>query len=357
MREEKPKLSAKDRLCLIQTINALPPPQFNELVFALNPPKGVVASSTAPQGTRSKDLLDWLEGPTGPGLAASDEVLQVLIPTATKTAPQPVAFAISGRMGDLPANELEAIVELLRQKTGDASLVLAFSREGSIKLILNGSPEGLAKLQELLEAGDLDQLDIPPVEAVAPVDSNSQDARKARLIQALSLRDQSSVKLNRASNLARDLVLALDRDRDRARASTLALVLALNIGIAHNRDLDRVIASTIARNLARDLGSVRDLDLDRASTLALDIDRALVRALSSVRNCNLSGADLSGANLRGINLSGVDLTGADLTHTDVTGTIFGGNPGITETDKRDLQSRGAIFQDPPRSDVPALVLR
>ena len=91
--------------------------------------------------------------------------------------------------------------------------------------------------------------------------------------------------------------------------------------------------------------------------LALDIDRALVRALSSVRNCNLSGADLSGANLRGINLSGVDLTGADLTHTDVTGTIFGGNPGITETDKRDLQSRGAIFQDPPRSDVPALVLR
>ena len=179
VREEERELSARDRLCLIQTINALPPTQFDELVFALDPPKGVVASNIAAQGQRSKDLLDWLEGSTGPGLAAADEVLQVLIPKATKTAPQPVAFVLMGRMGDLAPSELEAIVELLRQKTGDDSISLAFSREGSIKLILNGSPEGLAKLQEMFEAGELEQLNLPLVEVVASIDTNTEDARKA----------------------------------------------------------------------------------------------------------------------------------------------------------------------------------
>ena len=312
VRKEKPKLSARDRLCLIQTINALPPTQFDELVFALNPPKGVVASSTAAQGQRSKDLLDWLEGSSAPGLAAADEVLQVLIPKATRTAHQPVAFVMMGRMGDLAPSELEAIVELLRQKTGDDSISLAFSREGSINLILNGSPEGLAKLQEMFEAGELEQINLPPVEAVAPVDTNTQDARKARLIQALRLREQflrtlevSASDLNTASNLVHDIDIAL----------------ALALAIARIRDLDIIGALDSALALAR----VRDLDL--------------------------SGADLSGANLHHINMTGINFTGANLTHADTTCTIFEDNLGLTEDDNRDLQSRGAIFTDPPNSDV------
>jgi uncharacterized protein YjbI with pentapeptide repeats len=251
--------------------------------------KGVIAPNTAAQGTRSKDLLDWVEGSSGPGLAAADEVLQDLIPQATKTAPQPLAFVISGKISPSTAAELQAFVELLRKKTGDNSINIAFFQEGSIKLILNGSPEGLAKLQELFEAGELEKLDMPSVEAVTPVDSDSPDARKARLIQALGLRDQSSVNLY------------------------------------------RFLARTIASDLSR--ASARDLDID------------------------LSKADLSGANLRDIDLTGVDLTGADLAHANVTRTIFGDRSGFTEADKRDLQRRGAIFLDPPSSDVPALVLR
>ena len=391
VREERPKLSAKERLCLIQTINALPPTQFDELVFALDPPKGLVSPNNAPQGQRSKDLLDWLEGSSGPGLTAADEVLQVLIPKATKTAPQPVAFVLMGRMGDLAPSELEAIVELLRQKTGDDSISLAFSREGSIKLILNGSPEGLAKLQEMFEAGELEQLDIPPVEVVASIDTNTEDARKARLIQALRLREQSLL-------IKRSLDLDLTNVIDSANASALALALALDrsidraFAIDHARDLtctldrsiDRALVSAINsdRTLARDLAlasnRVRDLTLILNSDLTLDHDLASASALASevasdlasandraranafdrvLQGIDLDRADLSGANLRDIDLTGVDLTGADLTHADVTGTIFGDNPGLLETDKRDLQSRGAIFQDPPSSDVPALVLR
>lgn len=391
VREEKPKLSARDRLCLIQTINALPPTQFDELVFALNPPKGVVASNSAPQGTRSKDLLDWMEGSSGPGLAAADEVLQVLIPKATKTAPQPLAFVMMGRMGDLAPSELEAIVELLRQKTGDESISLAFSRAGSIKLILNGSPEGLAKLQEMFDVGELEQLNLPSVEVVTPVDTNTEDARKARLIQALRLREQSLITkssldsdiadvIDNANAGALALALALDRSIDRA----FAIDHARDLTVALDRSIDRVLVSAINsdRALARDLAlasnRVRDLTLILNSDLTLDHDLASASALASevasalasandraranaldrgLHGTDLNRADLSGANLRNMNLTGVDLTGADLTHADVTGTIFGDNPGLLVTDKRDLQSRGAIFLDPPSSDVPALVLR
>jgi hypothetical protein len=234
--------------------------------LALEPPKGVVASSIAAQGTRSKELLDWLEGSSGPGLAAADEVLQVLIPKSAKTAPQPVAFVMMGRMGDLTPSELEAIVELLRQKTGDASISLAFSRAGSIKLILNGSPEGLARLREMFEVGELERLDIPPVEAVTPIESNSKDARKARLIQVFRLRWRSSI-------------IDSARARDLARALDLASNLASDLD--RNRNRDRVLAS-----LADDLDRV----LDRASDLASDRDRVL---------------DLSGADLRDVPLNKV----------------------------------------------------
>ncbi|MEA5448455.1 pentapeptide repeat-containing protein [Leptolyngbya sp. CCNP1308] len=348
VRGEKPKLSAKDRLCLIQTINALPLTQFDELVFALDPPKGVVASSTAPQGTRSKDLLDWLEGSTGPGLAAADEVLQILIPKATWTAPQPVAFVISGKISSSTAAELQAFVELLRKKTGDYSIDIAFFQEGSIKVILNGSPEGLTKLQEMFEAGELEQLITPPVEALASVDINTQEARKARLIQTLRL---SCGRANRARALARAL--------DTARVHDTALDTALDI------------ARDIANTLARDLDTARDLDFNLVSyraltnaiananalALALDfnlvghLDRALTLAL------DLSNADLSGASLRNLNLVGANLADADFTNGDFAGTKFGNNLGLSDTDKRDLQSRGAIFLDPPSSYVPALVLR
>ena len=173
-------LSFQDRLYIIQTVNGLPPAQFDELCFALNPPKGLVPANAASQGERSKALLDWAEGPTGPGLMAVDQGLQAFIPKITQPeqSPQPKAFAVSGRMGELSPAELEAIVQLLRQKTGDDSITLAFYTEGSIKLVLNGSPEGLNKLQELFDSGELTNvLDGRPVEYVHSIEGNATEAR------------------------------------------------------------------------------------------------------------------------------------------------------------------------------------
>ena len=58
--EVKQQLPAADRLHLIQTLNALPGPQFDELVFALPPPSNIPGNS-APQCNRSVYLLQWVE--------------------------------------------------------------------------------------------------------------------------------------------------------------------------------------------------------------------------------------------------------------------------------------------------------
>ncbi|MEM9448102.1 MAG: hypothetical protein AAGA75_06175 [Cyanobacteria bacterium P01_E01_bin.6] len=68
-------LDRKARLNLIRNLNRLSQGQFEELVFALDPPKGILPSSAGAQGNRTKELLDWAEGPTGIGLPAVLELL------------------------------------------------------------------------------------------------------------------------------------------------------------------------------------------------------------------------------------------------------------------------------------------
>jgi transcriptional regulator with XRE-family HTH domain len=86
--ETKTALSPEERLSLIRSLNALPLAQFEEIVFALNLPRGIVATGIDAQGNRAKALLDWAEGPTGCGI---DEVLNLLakyIPLETIRTPQ-----------------------------------------------------------------------------------------------------------------------------------------------------------------------------------------------------------------------------------------------------------------------------
>lgn len=64
---------------LIRTLNSLPPQQFSELLYALNPPAGVIPPMTAPQGDRTYALLSWAEGSTGCGLAEVQQALESLL--------------------------------------------------------------------------------------------------------------------------------------------------------------------------------------------------------------------------------------------------------------------------------------
>ncbi|MEO0373078.1 MAG: hypothetical protein AAF329_00345 [Cyanobacteria bacterium P01_A01_bin.17] len=81
LHEDERTLSVADRLRLIQTLNVLPGPQFDELLFALNPPSANIPSHAAPQASRSKALFEWIESPIGPGLSELKAILESFIHT------------------------------------------------------------------------------------------------------------------------------------------------------------------------------------------------------------------------------------------------------------------------------------
>lgn len=70
------ELSPDDRLKFIRYLNQLPEPQFEELLYALGPPFGVVPGKNAPQGNRVSSLLAWIEGSTGPGIQRLKQLIE-----------------------------------------------------------------------------------------------------------------------------------------------------------------------------------------------------------------------------------------------------------------------------------------
>jgi Pentapeptide repeats (8 copies) len=85
---------------------------------------------------------------------------------------------------------------------------------------------------------------------------------------------------------------------------------------------------------------------------------------ASLNNANLSSAKLLGAKLLGANLSFANLIGTNLNLANLSGVLvyeakFRDNEGISESMRRDLIARGAIFEDDPgdRSESRTLVPR
>lgn len=90
-------LTVRQRLELIRYFNALTQPAFEQLIFALAVPRGLVPSNVSAQGNRAVALLEWVHGPTGCGM---EELLRVLsqiaplpsdlMPVLTSSPVQPV---------------------------------------------------------------------------------------------------------------------------------------------------------------------------------------------------------------------------------------------------------------------------
>ena len=72
--------SPEERRRLYRALQGLPAAQFEELMFTLNPPAGVVSGSQAQQGVRTGEILAWAQSEGGCGLAAVLEMLEEFIP-------------------------------------------------------------------------------------------------------------------------------------------------------------------------------------------------------------------------------------------------------------------------------------
>jgi hypothetical protein len=74
VRLDKCQWESDERLCLLQTLTALPSPIFGQIAFALPMPKGLLPQP-ASQIEQSIALLNWVDGPTGCGLHALQDLL------------------------------------------------------------------------------------------------------------------------------------------------------------------------------------------------------------------------------------------------------------------------------------------
>lgn len=101
--------------------------------------------------------------------------------SATNTATQNViskkqlTFVLTGTIGDVDKAKLRAIQAHLRKISGDAELTIIDTEEGSIRLKLEGSPEGLNKIEELFKSGELTEVLGIPVEDVQLVPNDTQE--------------------------------------------------------------------------------------------------------------------------------------------------------------------------------------
>ncbi|NER85122.1 MAG: tetratricopeptide repeat protein, partial [Leptolyngbya sp. SIO1D8] len=80
-------LSSDERSALLNALNNLPPPTFEEVRYALGTPHSVLPGNMAPQASRGVALLDWAKGPTGCGLRAVFEVLATYVPEIGRPNP------------------------------------------------------------------------------------------------------------------------------------------------------------------------------------------------------------------------------------------------------------------------------
>ena len=69
-----------ERSRLFETLTGIPPGTFGQVLFALNPPSGIVPESMAAQSLRVEALLNWAQGQNGCGLAMVRSVLSQVLP-------------------------------------------------------------------------------------------------------------------------------------------------------------------------------------------------------------------------------------------------------------------------------------
>ena len=75
---------------LYQLLLTLPGPQFEMVLFDLNPPRGNISAASAPQGQRVPELFAWLES-IGPGLEALRVSLGKVLYPGESVEPSPAA--------------------------------------------------------------------------------------------------------------------------------------------------------------------------------------------------------------------------------------------------------------------------
>jgi uncharacterized protein YjbI with pentapeptide repeats len=282
---------------------------------------------------------------------------------------------------DLTPEKIDKINNLIQKIARDKTIKPIMKLKGSIRLFLEGSEDGLQRLADLHQSGELQALlnelksdDIPEIIVTkAEFTTDAKVIEKAELIKAiregtidkktLQQVDLSGAFLSGANLRGANLRGAILSGAILSKANLSKANLSganlrgaiLSWAILSGANLSRAIligANLIGANLsgANLIGAnLSDADLIGANLSDADLIGA------NLSDADLSDADLSGAILSRAILSGANLSGADLSRAEVENAIFTNATGITPEQKQDLIRRGAIFGDTSNDRSKALV--
>ncbi|CCI33406.1 pentapeptide repeat-containing protein [Microcystis sp. T1-4] len=314
----------------------------------------------------------------------------------TQQSNKVLELVIEVGIDDLTPEKIDKINNLIQKIARDNTIKPIMKLKGSIRLFLEGSEDGLQRLADLHQSGELQALlnelksdDIPEIVVTkAEFTTDAKVIEKAELIKAIregTIDKTTLQQVDLSGAILRGAILigAILRGANLSGANLSDAILRgailsrafLSGAFLSEADLsgaDLSGANLRGANLSEADLSEADLseadlseaDLSGANLIDANLRRAnLIKA--NLRRANLieailSEADLSGANLRRANLikailieailieadlRGADLRWANLSEADIENAIFIDATGITPEQKQDLIRRGAIFGD------------
>jgi uncharacterized protein YjbI with pentapeptide repeats len=284
----------------------------------------------------------------------------------TQQSNKVLELVIEVGIDDLTPEKIDKINNLIQKIARDNTIKPIMKLKGSIRLFLEGSEDGLQRLADLHQSGELQALlnelksdDIPEIIVKkAEFTTDAKVIEKAELIKAIreGTIDETTLRfvdLSGAILIEADLSWANLSEADLSGANLRRAYLS-------EADLSEAILWTAKLSWAHLWGAdlsganLSEADLSEADLSEADLSEAILRGANlseaDLSWANLRGAKLIQANLRGANLSnailwtaklswaylwGANLSGANLSEADLSGA------NLSEADLSGANLRGA----------------
>ncbi|MDJ0580542.1 pentapeptide repeat-containing protein [Crocosphaera sp.] len=232
---------------------------------------------------------------------------------------KPLEVAIEGLIEQINFHNFEPIISSLQEISVDNSIKIDYINQCTAKVILNGSQEGLEKLQDLFRSGELQEfLDNKKWEDFSQVIvENICFVEDLEVIKKCSIIQQIRQQTIDKNQLMKDYLIGIDLSG--------ADLKSVNLSWANIREINLEGANLIGANLTGvnlNKSNLSESYLMKVYLVGSDlIDANLIGAdltESMLMGANLTDADLSGVSLNKANLSGADLTNTNLSWANLT---------------------------------------
>jgi len=273
--------------------------------------------------TRYRDNSQTFDHNNKPQTQQSNKVLELVIEVG---------------IDDLTPEKIDKINNLIQKIARDNTIKPIMKLKGSIRLFLEGSEDGLQRLADLHQSGELQALlnelksdDIPEIIVKkAEFTTDAKVIEKAELIKAIreGTIDKTTLRfvdLSGAILIGADLSGAALIEADLIGAALIeadlieADLIEADLSWANLSEADLSDANLRGANLR--WADLMEANLSGANLIEADLSWAIVSE-AILSEAILSGAKLSGANLREANLSGADLRKANLSGANLWGAIL-----------------------------------